>query len=154
HIFAFTLPTQLGFSQTAAILREDNLLRGIFLTPFSRAFFLRNTIDAAHLSYFVLLGLTLLSFALNFRGYRAWRGLLVLFFLALSAWNVRAVPFFAIVAAPIVALNIQEFARRRAASVKGHDPLPQLGRAFAYIVVFVLLVTAWPGWLHAQSTQR
>ena len=76
-------------------------------------------LSPAGLCYFPLLALCLGSFILNFQGLRWWRALLTL---ALAVVSVLArpglVPFFAIVAAPVAALNFVEFAARRLATAR------------------------------------
>lgn len=73
------------------------------------------------------------------------RGLVCLGFGALAAMQIRFVPFYAIVAAPISALNFADYARLG-------DPVPGRGRRIAFAATSLFLVVAlflaWPGWLH------
>ncbi len=69
-----------------------------------------------------------------------------------SAFQVRAVPFFAIAAGPALALNVQEFlARQSGAWFKSAEARrwAVAGRAVTLLAGLALLVVAWPGWLHA-----
>src|SRR5205814_686789 len=83
----------------------------------------------------------------NFRGLRWWRVLLAGFFLALALYHVRAVPFFAAVAAPVLALNVQEVVARwrEANPPRRRDPLLSLARAFGFLLLRVLLATGYVG---------
>src|SRR5262249_33742955 len=67
----------------------------------------------AGLAYYVLLALSLASFFLNLRRWRwqrflPWAGLAVV-----SALQLRAVPFFSVVAGPVLAWNLDEFLATR-----------------------------------------
>lgn len=154
HVFAFTLPPQLGLSGTASLLREEASFRPSFQMVFDPVFFQKNQISASHLAYFVLVASTLLSFGVNFRGFRFWRGLLAGVFVALSVYHQRAAPFFAVVAAPIMALNFQEAVLRYAQPGRRRDPLVELGRAFTFLALLLLLPAGYVGWLHARSADR
>src|SRR5262249_36762273 len=114
-IHAFRVPGQL-FAPAAAVLRRDPLFQGQFTSPYETLYFTSGiALSAAGLSYFALVVLSLLSFLLNAPGWRWQRALLLAGFFALSALQARAIPFFAIVAAPVVAMNLQEFVQRRLA---------------------------------------
>jgi hypothetical protein len=154
HIFAYTLPTQLGLSETAHALGRDGELRGLFVTGFHPANFRLPAVSPARLSFYLLAVMAALSFAINYRGVRWWRVLLAVFFLALSLWHVRAVPFFAVIAAPILSLNLQEAARRREAVGHKRDPLAPVGQFFAFALLMGLLVAGWPGWLQSRPYER
>jgi tetratricopeptide (TPR) repeat protein len=71
---------------------------------------------------------------------------------ALSIYQARTIPFFAVVAAPFLALNVQEWSRRRPFS----ETLQRLRFAADWVGVLVgmiLLVLAWPGWLQTAPYQ-
>jgi tetratricopeptide (TPR) repeat protein len=110
--------------------------------------------NVAGWSYFVLLLLGLVSFVLNLEGWTWWRALIWLAFALLSAFHARTIPFFAVVAGPITALNLQDFAVRRFGTVpRTEDYWPLLllgGRVLTLVAGVVLLLAAWPGWLHAR----
>ncbi len=154
HVLAFTLPPQLGLSPTAQAIRSDDSLRPFFVHGFDTSMFQAGNISVARLSYFVLILIVLVSFAVNFRGLRWWRALLVLAFLALSAWHGRSVPFFAVVAGPVAALNFQELARRRERGGLAVALLPALGRVFGTFLLIVLIVCDWPGWLQTRPYEQ
>jgi hypothetical protein len=120
---------------------------GPLASPFERAFLVDFRLGPADLAYFLLLGLSLLSFALN-RSRWSWQRFLPWLALAvLSGLQGRFVPFFAVVAGPALARNLQEYLAAR----------PQRerlwGREFAalsapaWLLAVVCLVCAWPGWL-------
>lgn len=156
HIFAFTLPPQLGFSGGASFFRTDSELKRLFWSPAHPEHFRRVALNSAHLVYFVLVLTTLISFLDNLRGFRWWRALAAGFFLVLSLYHARAVPFFAVVAAPIIALNFQEaVARRRELKpLKRRDPLVSLGRFLGFLMLVVLLAAGYVGWLLPAPFER
>src|SRR5262249_1893334 len=63
----------------------------------------------AEAAYFTLLGLGLLSFFLNRRHLSGWRLAIWIGFALPGAWRTCLTPFFAVVASPIAALNMQDF---------------------------------------------
>src|SRR5205807_8584718 len=63
--------------------------------------------NIAGLAYFILVAVSAASFALNRSGLRDWRILTWGVFTLLGAWQVRLIPFFAVVAGPVAALNLQ-----------------------------------------------
>jgi hypothetical protein len=121
-------------------------------SPFQASYFTGRGLTPAGLAYFPLLALGLLSFGMNLRGSPApqtrwgrWQRFLPWLALALlSAVQVRAVPFFAVVAGPVLAWNLEDLlARHRAGSGRGARAL----RGLAVPLGLVFLVCAWPGWL-------
>jgi hypothetical protein len=150
HVRAFVLPAQLGLTGAAEVLRE----KGFFFSPLNPAYFRPGTgLNVGGLTYFVLLGLGLLSFLLNRRDWRWWRVLVWLGLAVVSLIDYRAVPFFAIVAGPIAALNFSAFARRTFGPVPSGETARQwaiAGRFLTGLAGLALLLVAWPGWLQAQ----
>src|SRR5262249_53544950 len=79
---------------------------GPVASPVERAYFAHVGLSAAGLAYFPLLALSLLSFLLDLPGW-SWRRFLPwLALVLLSAVQARAVPFFAVVAGPVLAWNL------------------------------------------------
>jgi hypothetical protein len=77
------------------------------------------------------------------------------FFAMLAVALVRLVPLFAVVAAPVTALNLQDF-RRRALGARPRVTVPWLawslgGRLVTVLGLLALAVLTWPGWLHPAS---
>jgi hypothetical protein len=155
HIHAFTLPSDLAVATASQVVREDPLFRG-FQSPLDHDYLTNPGYgavrSAAGLAYYPLVALGLLSFALNSTGWRWWRALIWMAFFLLSGWQARLIPFFAVVSAPITALNLQEYAARRS----GTEPPTQGfwlfwslgGRLVTVALGLVLLFVAFPGWLH------
>jgi tetratricopeptide (TPR) repeat protein len=143
HVFAFALPPELDPSAAP---------RGSAVTsPFHEAYFANLGLTPAGLAYFPLLGLSLLSFVGNLprphaRRFFPWLGLALL-----TAWQVRTVPFFAIVAGPVLAWNLQEYWSRGFTADRVHAPIrwecTRAGHLLTTVLVGVLPVCAWPGWL-------
>jgi hypothetical protein len=138
HLSAFPLPEELGWGSGAA--------RQAVTSPFARAYLSSLGVSASTLAYYPLFGLGLVSFLLaapkwEWGRFLPWAGLALL-----SAFQARAVPFFAVVAGPVLAWNLWDFFACR--------PRPSFGprrRAVISVLVAVLaaafLVSAWPGWL-------
>ena len=132
HLAAFTLPFGLtgGFGEAAS--------------PFRRAYVDAALQSPAGLAYFPLFGLGLLSFGLAARPWRWDRFLPWAALAALSAAQVRVIPFFAIVGGPVLAWNLQAFfGARSAGSRSARVGLGTLVGAFG----LAFLASAWTGWL-------
>jgi tetratricopeptide (TPR) repeat protein len=158
HYHVFTLPTQLGFSGSAQALEADPFLRQIFDSPFQESYFVPGRgLNVAGLAYFPLLVLGLISFGLSaFTCWRWWRFLIWLGFAALAAHQSRNIAFFAVVAGPITALNLQDFASVR--FVEHVEPSRAWnawslgGRVITLLLLAILIAGAYPGWLHGRPT--
>jgi hypothetical protein len=143
--------------QMGSPLSRDEAFKGLFQSPFSSdvlASDFGTNASSAAIAYYLLAGLGLISFALNWAGWRGWRMMIWLAFFLLSAYWERAIPFFAVVAGPITALNIQDFAARRyGLGLSVENPWKAIsigGRLATVIAGILLLLAAWPGWLHAR----
>jgi tetratricopeptide (TPR) repeat protein len=140
----FTLPAELGWGTAAE--GGDLAGRPAAISPFGRTYLAALGNVPAALAYYPLFGLGLASFLLRplrHRGERflPWAGLALV-----SAFQARAIPFFAVVAGPVLAWNLQDYFARR--------PRPVLvGRmreaAFPLMILLgvIFLAVAWPGWL-------
>ncbi len=164
HLHAFTLPAQLGFSESAQALRADGQFSGMFLSPLSSSYFrLSAGLSVAGLSYFLLLVLSILALVLAGRKELNWgRTLVVASFALLSLSNARCIPFFAVTAGPITALSLLAWSlRRQQDSETGQQGGPVAawhlspewllaGRWLSLVGVVLLLVASIPGWLQAS----
>jgi hypothetical protein len=155
HVHVFTLPPELGLSPAADLLHDDAQFRFLYLSPLHAEYYepyLGRSV--AGLSYLPLLLVGLLSFVFLRGRAPAWRLLIWLGFALLSLYNVRCIPFFALVAGPITALNWLDFAARR----RGDAPRLTTGwlwwslggRVLTILLLLVLLAATVPGWLQAQ----
>ena len=154
---AFRLPADLWAKVTDSPLWFDATFQGLFQSPFNSdvlALDFGSNASSAAISYYVLAALGLVSFGLNWADWRGWRMMIWLAFFLLSAYWERAIPFFAVVAGPIMALNIQDFAARRyglGLTVENPWKAVSIGGRLATVTAgILLLVAAWPGWLHAK----
>lgn len=75
-------------------------------------------------------------------------------FALLSLWTVAVIPFFAVVAVPLVAVQVNSFTARAALGTKA-EPRTRLlltagtaGRVLGVLALVGLCAAAWPGWLH------
>jgi hypothetical protein len=143
----FTPPAELSSVPWTSGLRDDPRFHNLFTSPW-QAEYLRSAwrLNAAALAYFTLTALGLVSFVLNPSALRGWRLLVWLPFALLAAWQARTIPFFAVVAAPITALNAQDYlASRRIHPRWGIRSL--LGRMSLALGLVALLLLTWLGWL-------
>jgi hypothetical protein len=150
HVRVFALPAELGLSATAQALEQDPVLQGLFVSPFEGAYFRAGVAwSVPGVAYLALVLFGALSFAGSRDAWRSWRLPVWLGLFGLSAWSVRAVPFFAVAAGPILALNLQDLTSRLHTVGPRRDELlwARLGRAVAMLLLLGLLVAAWPGWL-------
>lgn len=138
HVRAFELPWAGGPAAG-----------GLGMTsPFRRAYFEAMAESPAGLAYLPLVGLGLLSFVLAGRPWRWERILPWAALAALSGWQVRFAPFFAIVGGPILAWNLQDFfARRAAAGATVGRRTRLVVAALAALFALAFVTAAWPGWL-------
>jgi tetratricopeptide (TPR) repeat protein len=153
---AFTLPADLSIVSWTSGLREDARFRALFSSPWD-AEHLRAAmrLNSSVLAYYVLTLLGLVSFLLHPPALRDWRLLVWLPFALLAAWQARLAPFFAIVAAPITALNWQDIvcARSTARSTRGRF---LLGTSYLALVLSLLSLIAltWLGWLAGYDREE
>jgi hypothetical protein len=156
HVHAFTLPVELMPLPEA--LQQDVRFVSLHISPWQMSLYYRplSGVNLAGAAYLVLLAGGALSFLLNIRNLAGWRLLVWLTFAGLSVWLARTIPFFAVVSAPITALNLQETgaggrrAREEAASPLALRPLsltPMLCNFSLLLSALVLIGLSWPGWL-------
>jgi tetratricopeptide (TPR) repeat protein len=108
-------------------------------------YFKAEGLTPAGTAYFPLVVLGLISFGLLLPNWR-WERLLPWSALAvMSVFEVRVVPFFAVVAGPVLAWNgADALARFR---VRESGSVVMLGRVLTLLLVVIGLFCAWPGWL-------
>ncbi len=139
HVHALRLPMELSPAVWASGFRSDPRFAGVFASPWrwgplGAAGGYRPTAWA----FFALLALGLVSFAVNRRAVRGWRAPVWGAFAILAVWQVRLVPFFAVVAGPIAALNLRE--------VWPATAFPRSGRGLVLAAAAALLGLGWLGW--------
>jgi hypothetical protein len=153
---AFGVPAELVPLTLPEALRRDQLLEVFSLSAYSPAYVERYAGPLPAAAYYALLLFGVGSFALNVAGWRWTRALAWLAFAWLVSYSWRVVPYFAIVAGPVLVLNVQAFlARRRVARAATLTPglahlltvLAGAGRVAALLAGLALLAAAWPGWL-------
>lgn len=157
HLHAFTLPAQLSMGRAAQTLRQDPTFVSTFASPIdlNGVYFQAHTgLSVVGMSYFVLLALSILALLLAARMHRErvqlGQVLVLLSFAVLSLYNVRAIPFFAVVAGPITALNLQTWWARRKEALPITPRWLLAGRWLAVLAVVLLMVATVPGWLQAR----
>jgi hypothetical protein len=149
HVRAFALPAAVGPSAAPELLQEI-LGPGQTLSPFAEAFW-RDGLTPAALAYYLLALLGLLSFAAGAGNWRWARALVWVAFFLLSAYRAVAIPFFAVVAGPVLALNVGDYLARRLANTSPRTARGRryagLGQAATVLLLAAAAAAAWPGWL-------
>lgn len=148
HVHAFTLPVEL--MPLLSALRDDIRFEPLLASPWQSRLYYNSLagINWANGAYLILLVGGGLSFLLDVRRLAGWRLLIWLTFAGLSVWLSRTIPFFAVVASPITALNLQE----------AFQPVPERRSSYRRFLVgmsqfslviagLALCVLAWLGWL-------
>jgi hypothetical protein len=151
-ILAFQLPILPGFSASADLLQQDPHWWNLGASPLSNAYIWpEGNFNVSAVAYFSLLVLGGLSFHQG-TGVMSWSRLLVLaVFALLSLYQAHMVPFFAVTAVPIIAMNLQEISTWQSSALRlQRGParaLVVVTRPLALVATAGLLVAAWPGWL-------
>src|SRR5262249_40192759 len=117
HIFAFQIPPELSPAVLNSPLLDDVRFQRYFDSPWRFARYTQTSagLNPAGIAYFVLLALGVISFLRSRSAWRDWRLPLWLILAALGAFQLRLVPFFAVVAGPITALNFADLLAARPA---------------------------------------
>src|SRR5579883_1832850 len=159
HVHAFTLPPELGFSPAGDLIEQDPQFRSFFFSPLRKDYYVPYLgLNTAGLAYWPLLLLGLASFVFVFGRVPWWRLLVWMGFALLSLYNVRTIPFFAVVSGPIMALNWQDYA------VQLLGTAPRLttawrnwslgGRSLTVLLALALVIVTVPGWMQGQPQLR
>jgi hypothetical protein len=127
HVFAFAPPPELDPAVWDRF-HGDPHFAGFFASPWKLT-------GIASWSFPVLLGLSGLSVLLNRKWIAVWLPLA-----ALACWQARLVPFFAVIAGPMLAMNLAKLA-------------PRSDRRITLLATVFLIVIAWPGWLQSWGAR-
>ncbi len=155
HVYAFTLPDQLGFSTAAREL--DKLVAPTLIGPWQGEYLNLPNAPAVYrsvagLAYYPLVLAGIASFVRLPGSWRNWRCPVWLGFFLLSSWHARAIPFFAVVAGPILSLNFLDYNALTAAADVPADMEGRRRRLTVRLLTFLLGFAAFTagsaGWLH------
>ncbi|HTU23614.1 MAG TPA: hypothetical protein VMG10_36595 [Gemmataceae bacterium] len=155
HVHAFTLPPELGLTPASELIAQEPQFHALFLSPLRKDYYEPNLgLSVAGLAYWPLLLLGLASFVFTY-GRAPWGRLLVwIGFVLLSFYNMRTIPFFAVVAGPITALNWLDYASQRLGAEPRLTPAwlrwSLGGRVLTIVLGLALVIAAVPGWLQSQ----
>lgn len=146
HVFALQLPMELSPAVRSSAFADDPRFEAIFWSPWNRlALGASGGYNPAAWAFVVLLALGVLSFGANRPAVRSWRFAVWLPFAALAAWQARLIPFFAVVAGPITALNLRE--------VIPEVRFRRTGRGAVIGAALALLALACFGWATGVNTR-
>jgi len=153
HYHTFAWPPSLGLSHAEQALMHDPLGQTLVISPFAARFMASSVFASPGAwAYYILLIAGAVSFVFCGRTTHPGRLLVWLALAALSIYQARAIPFFAVAAGPILALNLQEWAFDRPLS----ETLRRLriaARGVGVLAGLALLVFAWLGWLQPSPYQ-
>ena len=124
---------------------------GRTLSPFQADYFQTIGASPAGWAFFPLLAGGLLSFVLNGRRWQWQRVLPWLWLAALSSLEARTIPFFAILAGPILAWNLAEAVGSPQRVRSGWRPIRLYWATLGACLAVGLLICAWPGWLQGPK---
>jgi hypothetical protein len=153
---AFAWPPELSIVPWISGLRLDPRIRTAFASPWETEYLhAAMRLNAAVLAYYVLTLLGLASFLLHRPALRDWRLLVWLPFALLAAWQARLIPFFAVVAAPITALNGQDIINAKYASISTRSRFV-LGMCSLTLLLALpcLIAFTWTGWLAGYDREE
>lgn len=146
HYHIFDWPAQLGLTHTEQVLQHDPLGQTLVVSPFGSRFVATSLFRSPGIwAYYLLLGVSGVSFVLTIPTLNMGRFLVWMALAALSIYQARAIPFFAVAAAPLLALNLEGWGER--------SEIHRGARALGVLAGLMLLVTAWPGWLQVAPFQ-
>ncbi len=154
HIHVFAIPREFAPNLPTELIRTDSFFRSFQISMFDTKAFSQSAGEVSMISAYLLVILGIASFVLTFliNGWRWWRLLIWGAFFFLGAYQARLMLFFAVGAAPITALNLQDFARSQHGSEERFNRLWKIwsigGRLVSCLACIVFMLLAWPGWLH------
>jgi len=155
HYHTFAWPPQLGLSHAEQALRGDPLGQSLVFSSFTRFVFA----SPGGWAYYLLLAAGVVSFALCGRALHPGRLLAWLALAALSVYQARAIPFFAVAAGPVLILNFQSRIENRGSTIENRGSKERPSRSSildplsSTCLLVLLLVLAWPGWLQPAPYQ-
>jgi tetratricopeptide (TPR) repeat protein len=146
HYRIFAWPTWLGMTAAEQALQHDPLGPTMVVSPFAARFVSSSLFRSPGAwAYYFLLAAGAASFVLSLRTLHPGRLLAWLALAVLSIYQARSISFFAVTAAPFLALNVQEWSRNRRQ--------PPAADAAGCCIGILLLLLAWPGWLQPTPYQ-
>lgn len=147
HIHALQLPMELSPAVWASAFPDDPRFSGVFQSPWRLSSLgAAGGYNLAVWAFLALLGLGLASFVANRRAVLGWRMAVWLPFALLAVWQSRLIPFFAVVAGPISALNLGDQLSESCVTRWGRRLVPALAA--------VLVGLAWMGWTTGFSNRE
>jgi tetratricopeptide (TPR) repeat protein len=157
HIHIWQLPPELASRELAREFSNDPELGYQFQTTIGALDFTGkrggNPVNSIALALLVVL--SLFGFAVNFEKISVGLAAIWLPMLGLALLRTRAIPFFAIIAAVTIAMNLGSFARTYAQSTgPGILTLRYGSRVLTFFVGVAALIASWAGWLQPFGEQR
>jgi hypothetical protein len=151
---AFRLPDEMSPVTWSSGLRDDPRFRPLFSSPWGLAVArAADEINLPLLAYYLLNLLSLGSLLIVRGGQGWWRFIVWGPFALLATSQAWAVPFFAVVAAPIATLGLQDYWTMQANTGRGRS-LNTAGRLTVLLACLGLIALTWPGRLSGIRHER
>jgi tetratricopeptide (TPR) repeat protein len=160
HIHVWELPGELAGGTLEKVFADDQELGILFRGGLDKSNWDFDANPATPLAQIGLFALSVVGFALNYRHLSVGLALVWAAAVALGAWHLRAVPFFAVVVAPIAATNLAQAAARLASrpipegTARALETAQTTGRFLAGLTGALLIAISYAGWLHPAVQQR
>lgn len=160
HVNVWEIPGELAGGRLEKIFQDDPEFAPLFRGGFDKTVWDFEANPANPAALLGLLALSAAGFALNFRHLSVGLALVWAGAAGLAAWHLRALPFFAVAAAPVAALNLARAAARLAArplpdgTVRALQTGQTTGRFAVGLVGLLLIAVSYAGWLHPFTSQR
>jgi hypothetical protein len=160
HVRVWALPSEAFDARLAETFKGDVELGAIFTSGLSKEVWRFEIAPANVTALILLLVLTFVGFIVNRRQASAGLGLVVVGTAALAALHLRAMPFFALAAAPVAALNLASLGRRLAdtpmaeGTARAVETARGTGRSLVALAGLLLIALTYPGWAHPLNEQR
>ncbi|HEX3151410.1 MAG TPA: hypothetical protein VHR66_25250, partial [Gemmataceae bacterium] len=159
HVRVWMLPAEMVDSQLASVFANDQEFAPLFRQGTQDLF---ATFDNPKNTYsvWILIGLTILGFGFN--RHKASVGLALVWVLAfaLALLHSRAIPFLAIISAPVAAVNLAAAVQRLAntpmsdGTLRAMHALRAGGRVVCGLGAAFLIALSYPGWLNTTVQDR
>ncbi len=157
---ALRLPGELASFEVIDKLKDDRDMSPLFYSPWQSEYFQDpehriERVTVTNMAFYPLFLLAFTAIVLNRGRLRVGSVLVAVGLLLLASIHARAIPFFAVVVAPLAALNFQEFGARRFGIGPAEQGFwrewPVLGRGLSIVVALGLVLISWGGLVHGEQ---
>src|SRR5262249_13166336 len=153
-IWVWSAPVDFLSSSLSHPLSSDPVLGEQFLKPFRSQYFSRELFQRVPgVAFWVLVLVGFFSLIWN-RGPNTRFLFVWVVFLAMAIYQSAAIPFFAVVAAPITAMELGQVAQRRTKTLAKLRPLFPLAGLALILLAMGITAAAWAGLVQFRESTR